>query len=673
MAEYGVPVNLDRAGRKVHEEYHKSLEVNAKMALDVIDEVKGAGDYATAEGDRAKEFSDNIETVMKDGPTQTVNGRTGQVTGLAEQVDLDATNAQLADTAVDVNEISVIVRSSGGDDTQSILDAANFIQINGGGKILMPDEVYQITTVPDTSIRGAAQFTFSKLNKVEIECLGVIRDNTVYDRGLVERSILFNFEYCHNIRITSKVNSQKPTFPMPGSKTEGLRFVQFVNGCTNIKLDIDAVGCRNVVNFYREDKDNEEPSKNIKANIKAVDSRYPYLSEYSGYNAVVNLDVMNCGRNFFLFGVSDVSLFLKGKNQRITSLIKSYYGYGCRNIKVYYEDLESDMENEYNNLIGIEWGDINPATHENIEITLNVYKKIPLAWARTLQFRKQTNGVDEDATGRGHVLDGFSLFGKSKNNNNPHVNIAEGSEFRHPDKQRNINVGDLELKGGRTAVFPFSNLDGPALFKNVVTDSLISTGNGDAREVVFENCRASAFTLDIQSNDRHSYNNCEITGTQYQNYDKNKKFINTNTPAGVINRQRTVGIQGSISAGKIVNGDLTVERNLFELGGNVRGYFKLSYYLVDDDRVINHNRRETYGVKVFSANTNNSGEWNLRQEVEDLEGPKTHGQNPSNLTIKLNSKGVISVVCTNYGDENSVGVFKLDSLLTNEITNIDVL
>ena len=98
MAKYGVPVNLDREGRKVHEEYHKGLEVNAKMALDVIDEAKDAGDYATAEGDRAKEFSDNIETVMKDGPTQTVNGRTGQVTGLAEQVDLDATNSLLADT-----------------------------------------------------------------------------------------------------------------------------------------------------------------------------------------------------------------------------------------------------------------------------------------------------------------------------------------------------------------------------------------------------------------------------------------------------------------------------------------------------------------------------------------------------------------------------------------------
>lgn len=100
MAKYGVPVNLDREGRKVHEEYHKGLEVNAQMALNAIDEAKNAADYATGEGDRAKEFSDNIEAVMKDGPTQTVNGRTGQVTGLAEQVDLDATNQQLEHNAL---------------------------------------------------------------------------------------------------------------------------------------------------------------------------------------------------------------------------------------------------------------------------------------------------------------------------------------------------------------------------------------------------------------------------------------------------------------------------------------------------------------------------------------------------------------------------------------------
>lgn len=108
MPNKGVPVNLDRTGRKEHIEYHESIEVNAKMALEMIEETKSAADYATGQGDRAKEYSDNIELVMKDGPVQTVNGDTGNVTGLATKLeivevkqqlkgDIDITNEQLTE------------------------------------------------------------------------------------------------------------------------------------------------------------------------------------------------------------------------------------------------------------------------------------------------------------------------------------------------------------------------------------------------------------------------------------------------------------------------------------------------------------------------------------------------------------------------------------------------
>lgn len=97
MSNKGVPVNLDRKGRKEHIEYHERLEVTAS-------ELQGAGQFAQEQGDRAKEFSDNIETVMKDGPVQTVNGKTGQVTGLAEQSDLDEVDTRLSEKIDDKNQ-----------------------------------------------------------------------------------------------------------------------------------------------------------------------------------------------------------------------------------------------------------------------------------------------------------------------------------------------------------------------------------------------------------------------------------------------------------------------------------------------------------------------------------------------------------------------------------------
>lgn len=83
--------------------------VNTITVEEFKKQIEEATGYAINQGDRAKEYSDNIDTVMKEGPVQTVNGKTGNVSGLTEQVEFNTfkneTNSQLAETLNVVNSL----------------------------------------------------------------------------------------------------------------------------------------------------------------------------------------------------------------------------------------------------------------------------------------------------------------------------------------------------------------------------------------------------------------------------------------------------------------------------------------------------------------------------------------------------------------------------------------
>lgn len=223
MPNKGVPVNLDRKGRKEHMEYHEDLEVNAKQALEMIEETKDAADYATEQGNRAKEYSDNIDEVMKDGPVQTVNGKTGQVSGLAEQVDLDKTNEQLAETNHEINARRTISKKRAiitieTDDAliEDYTDLFPFLQEHGvvasmavpPGKVGRPERMsweqikelvndygWDITshtvneTILDEVFLGEAEFEL-KESKEMIEEQGLKADHFTYPNGRYNNDVM---------------------------------------------------------------------------------------------------------------------------------------------------------------------------------------------------------------------------------------------------------------------------------------------------------------------------------------------------------------------------------------------------------------------------------------------------------------------------------------------------
>lgn len=77
-------------------------DVNTITVEQLVKRLDDVSAYATEQADRAKVYSDNIDAVMKDGPVQTVNGKTGTITGLAEQAEVNEIKSQLAETATDV-------------------------------------------------------------------------------------------------------------------------------------------------------------------------------------------------------------------------------------------------------------------------------------------------------------------------------------------------------------------------------------------------------------------------------------------------------------------------------------------------------------------------------------------------------------------------------------------
>lgn len=165
MANYGVPVNLDREGRKEHEDYHKELEVNASQ-------LKGAGEFAQEQGDRAKEFSDNIETVMQDGPVQTVNGKTGNVSGLATEQQIISVTQQLADEAKQTEQYQgdmVALIQSYSVLSDSVIVRFREPDIIDIGVFYVKNEATIFTVSPDNDgwyrLKGAITRKINKINK----------------------------------------------------------------------------------------------------------------------------------------------------------------------------------------------------------------------------------------------------------------------------------------------------------------------------------------------------------------------------------------------------------------------------------------------------------------------------------------------------------------------------
>jgi hypothetical protein len=557
------------------------------------------------------------------------------------------------------------------DDTPNILAAATALQAAGRGILKAPKGTYKVVG----SI-GAALFTFTNLNGVVIDFSeALIADAAVYVG--VQEAVLFKFVNCRNITIVGRVSSQVAVTTNPATTApRGLVVAQLTQGCKNITVDLDITGCKMGLEPTRLFNDPDAyRSSQIRGRIVAAGCYYPYAAQFSGDNAELAIDTDTCGRSYYVYGVSNQRLNVRAKNQQVTSLIWAFSGFGCRDITVKFVDRDSTANQAAAPRMQLGWGDLTPATHANINLTVDVLNPAGSPFGSTFEFIKYSDGgTTPDAVGRGHVLDGFKLAGTSEQVAGVnHVTQGAGA-FAAPDICRNVRVRDLTVVGANAAISfgpssPISQLVGRAIFENVIsTGHNVLAYNGANGEVLFVGCQALNFSGAVGEADVHTLLDCNATdGTNQSTV--NKTFINTKVGALLRNDYLSPG-RFELVASKQLTGDITgAAQSIFKLtpaiGNGV--LFRLKYFLVKDQGDFNPaSRQEVEGVKTFSATMDGAGAWTLQQVVAAEVAERTLGAGPAVLTVSLvngdATGAAIAVTATNYNNANGKHTFILEAI-----------
>lgn len=501
-------------GKEVRESLAESMEETANVA----DETK------TRQDSLETQFQDVLdETTGKDiiSAPEILAAR-GSHANLKQRLDSEyqEVTTQLAQIAINVDKYRL---PDDVDDTQAFIRAFTEIQQNNGGSIILsPNKTYNIVCPINDTL-----FTFSNIQYFNLISNGaIIKDNQQYSMESEEVSTFIEFSRSKNINVDLSIISQR----LNVSRT-GLNVLLFKDGCERISLELYIDSARSGVRFHREVGDGTKKCQNIRGNVTAKYVRYPWVGGFSGDNANIVLSVEYCGRNYFVYGVNNNDVKIQSKNQQVTTLIKSYHGLGCENIKVDYYDKESTGSFPSRELVAVEFGDNVPAKMINIDIQFNVENKG--GWGNTFGIFKYLDGSPtQDNIGRGHVIDGLKLSGKMVNATG-YVHAWSGlGEFNQPDIIRNLSISDLILDGGVAFNLRFGNVGGEFYANNVISDGPFYLQSTEGR-TIFTQCTATNFTASPTSDVKHKYIDCVITAGTLQNYNDNKVFVNTVTPNGL--------------------------------------------------------------------------------------------------------------------------------------------
>jgi hypothetical protein len=557
------------------------------------------------------------------------------------------------------------------------------IDAQGGATALIPPGTYKVLL----PISGAlCAFTAATDGLVILAAGAIIDDQQVY--GALDDATFMRFTASKNIDLARGLRFQTTRNAIAYTGAHGSTGFEFLQGCEGIDLDYEQDGGLNGVKCSKAAVDPASyVSRQIRVRLKGNRIHYPYIGSFSGDGVTLDLDVLDCGRNFFIYGVAQNAIRVRSKNQKVASLIKAYSGYGCSDVTVEYYDRDSDSCNAAAPVIGIEWGDLTAATHKNIKLNVDLANPVASPWGNSIAFAKYSDGGSTaDAVGRGHILDGFVLSGVSENvgTGKNHVNNNAGS-FAAPDVIRNVGAENLSLRGVSSFSVYWFALSGEAVFKNVNSDRAIYTQNAANGKVVFIGCKVNNFVGAAANTDRHDYISCEIADATDTSTATNKTYINTYL-AGVL-KNILLGSQAAPSfklgtiaktAVKALSGDLTGTNNIFFVSPalGTGAMIRIRYFLVADQSDFDPGTRdETFGVKSLTAIMTSGGVWGAITAQADEIAERTKGT-ASVVTVSLvngtAAGAYIAVACTNYNSANARGYFEAEliSMLSNETVEL---
>ena len=567
--------------------------------------------------------------------------------------------ATLPDWPIIVDQYGFAPGNSAAANTAALQTACTFLQSRGGGfLVIVAPGTYNILAPI-----GGTLFTFTNLKGVSILAMDgvVLNDQTVYTGS--QESDLFDFVACQNISVRMKISSQIAIAP-GALNLRGLWVMTLLQGCAGVDVDLDITGCKGGL---RPTKVFSEPasyvSKTIRGKIRASGTYYPYVSEFGSDDVTLQINAAMCGRPFFLYGSRSQRLDVTTRDIQVQSMIAAFNGFGNEDVFIRYFDRDSTLNQSSSPRIDLHWGDSTPATHRNIRLHLNVKNPAASPWGSTIGVYKFSDGATTpDSTGRGHVLDGFELTGEMEGPNSSvnHFNVEAGA-FAAPDVVKNIDVHDLTLTGPSSFSMTILNvLSGTARFSNVTTPANFYIVNGTVGLVLFDGCTAANFTSTPASIDVHEYRSCVVTGGTTQSFEIGKTYSGKGLFYGAWKNGFHV-----VRAEQTLTGDLTGTNTLFKvaaIGSGVSG--RITYRLCGDVSDFDPGtRKETHGVKSFSATLTTGGVWQADLAFADDITQRTQNL-ASAVTFSLvngdATGGFIKVACTNYNNVKAIGIFAIE-------------
>lgn len=398
----------------------------------------------------------------------------------------------------------------------------------GGGTLFIAPGTYQI----NGSAASATLCQFTSLKGLTVLAAGVtIADQTVYADGTY--GLLFGHNASNNVTYRGlKITSQ--AYVSGDSATgRGIKAFQFGQGSTGIDLQWEQVGGTTGVEFYRAYTDSDAMRcRNITINLNATTVHYPINGQHSGENIRGILRAVNCGRNVYIYGTKDVKLQVYSKNQKVTSLLAAFNGYGCDDIEIDYYDRDSDSCTAAAPVMTIQYTDTTAAAMRDIRLNFNISNPSGSPFSSTLTFAKYNGSGSADTTGRGHLLDGIHVSGVSQQyTGRNHIGTTAGAFVTTgtPDVLRNVHFEDFT---GRTATIDddwsgvVGALSGRMEVENVNYDTNLNVGNTTNGRVVFFGCTAANFSTNTTDTDLQDLISCNVTSGTLQAI-SGKRFINS--------------------------------------------------------------------------------------------------------------------------------------------------
>jgi len=493
-----------------------------------------------------------------------------------------------------------------------------------------------------------------------------IVDNQTYTKSPIQTSKFLRIENCKNFFIGTLSIRSTVVYDgvSSGVNSEGLIAVEIGDGCRNINISIygNNLGLSGVTVIGTAGVTGSDRVIGINVAGSIKNTRYGYNAQFNGDDANISLITENVGRPFFVYGVSNNRIKIRGKSSGC-SRVGSYEGYGSSNIKIDFSEDEGTHQ-PAQALIAVFWGDSTPAENKNIAINIDCKEDAASPWGDTVVLEKYLTGTTPDTTGRGHQLNGFLLQGRMHKTVNNHFSFTVGA-FASPDSMRCITNGPLCLSGGMSFSSIWTTAVDVVNFYNVSSDGNVYSADGNT---AFFGCEAQNFTSSSGEDAQiHRYIGCKITTGNSQNY--NKSFFDTVTPKGTLNmpRARNTSLGYSSRSTTSLSGDLTASaQNIFRVPSFTQGVLYVKYFLVFNQAETNPaNRRETFGIKSFTITVNSAGSPLIQSAVADAITEKTKGSSPAVVTLNVAAGSAslgayINFICTNYNDANSLAFFECE-------------